>query len=59
MNFPDGMQRIPEDRGDIRKVGCAVVIEYFDQQIATVINRPNPESNQVRHRAFFRCESAR
>ncbi len=58
MREPDGMQRIPEHGGDVGKVGCTMVVEYFEQQIATVISRSNPESNHVDHRSVFCCGNA-
>lgn len=53
MRYLDGMQCILQDRSDVWKVNCAMVLKYLDQKIATVKFRPNPESNHVFHRSLF------
>lgn len=41
----DRMQHVLQDRGDVWKIRCAMVVEYLDQKIAAVKYRPNAESN--------------
>lgn len=56
MRYLDGMQCTLQDRSDVWKMIRAMVFQYLDQKIATVIYRPNPESNQVCHGSFlFPC----
>lgn len=51
----DGMQCILEYGGDVGKVGCMMVVEYFDQQIVIVINWLNLELNCVDYCLVFCC----
>ncbi|GEM_PF-3942259 len=53
MRHLDRMESILQDRSDVWKVDSAMVFEYLDQKIATVICGPNPESNQFCHCSFF------